>query len=221
MIDNLDVKKCEMLFQNGDVNGAVSLTETLLEQGIAAHIIMEHILVPALQKTGVLFEEGHLFLPHLMRAAEAMKRSVELLTPHFHGQVSTRHKTPVILGTVAGDIHDIGKNIVSLLLSVNGFEVVDLGASVSAEKFIEAVESQPHPMVIIGMSALLTTTMVQQEKVIKLLEERGLRGRTIVLIGGACTTREWATKIGADGYGFNAREAVTLARDLVAERAIG
>lgn len=196
----------------GNVAAAESIVNQALQAGVAPLSIVDHGLVPAIRTIGDLFEQGRLFLPHLMRAAEALKKGMALLTPLIEEARQTQvAPATVVLGTVEGDIHDIGKNIVALLLSASGFQVVDLGASVPVNRFITEVEARPAQTVIIGLTSLLTTTMIQQQVLIDTLQRKGLRPTVKVMVGGACVSAEWARHIGADGYGLNAQEAVRLA----------
>ncbi|MFC1853917.1 corrinoid protein [candidate division CSSED10-310 bacterium] len=196
----------------GDIEETVDIIQKVLQEGINPVAIVDEGLIPAIRTMGDLFEQGEVFLPHLMRAAEALKKGMALVSPLIEETTADQGvANTVIMGTVEGDIHDIGKSIVALLLSASGFNVVDLGASVPVNKFIGAVEDRTGDSIIVGMSALLTTTMSQQKLVIQKLTEKGLREKVKVMVGGACVSREWAAEIGADGYGLNAQEAVRLA----------
>jgi corrinoid protein of di/trimethylamine methyltransferase len=169
-----------------------------------------------MQIVGTKYEEGDLFIVDLMMAASSMKAAVELLEPHISTEMKEKTSVgKVLIGTVEGDVHDIGKTIVATLLTANGFEVIDLGNEVPTSKFIEKVnELKPD---IVGMSALLTTTMLKMKEVIETLEKSNLRDRVKVLVGGAPVTQEFALKIGADAYGKDAEKAVKLARELVSK----
>ena len=175
---------------------------------------IEHGFSAGIRGAGELWEKGEYFLPELAFSAEVMKAAMEILEPALMG---ARGKGPdartVVIGTVKGDIHDIGKSLVSTMLSVNGFDVVDLGADVAHERFIEEVNARDAGLVC--MSALLTTTMTGQGRVVELLRENGLRGRVRVMVGGAPTSGTWAEQIGADAWASDAVDAVRVARELM------
>jgi methylmalonyl-CoA mutase cobalamin-binding domain/chain len=167
-----------------------------------------------MQEVGAGFAAGDLFLPDMMLAARAMQRALGVLEPELKKAAIERTVAGrVVIGTVAGDIHEIGKNLVGMLLSTSGFEVHDLGVNVAPERFVEAVRE--HNADIVGLSALLTTTMTGQRTVIEALEAAGLRPPVKVMVGGAPVTGQWATDIGADGYSEDAMGAVELAKRLV------
>ena len=196
-----------------DREECLKLVQEALDTGVNPLDVIENGLKKGIQIVGTKYEEGELFIVDLMMAASAMKTAVELLEPHISAdlkQLASAGK--IIIGTVEGDIHDIGKTIVSTLLAANGFEVIDLGSGVPASKFIEKIkELKPD---IVGMSALLTTTMPKMQEVIEALEKEDLRDSVKVMIGGAPVTQEFAEKIGADGYAKDAEEAVKWAKEL-------
>ena len=199
--------------QNGDDDDAVKLVKEALAQGIPALEILDEALVPGIQQLGELFKDGEVFLPEVLIACRAMDRGVAELKPYLTaGDVHKKGK--VIIGTVEGDLHDIGKNIVRLMLECAGFDVVDLGVDVSATAFVNAVKE--HSPDIIAMSALLTITMTNMPEVIELLEKAGLRDRVRVMIGGAPITREYADQIGAEGFAEDCASAVQEAERLKA-----
>ena len=184
-----------------------------LDAGIYPLEIIENGLRKGMQIVGKKYEEEDLYLVDLMMAASVMKAAIETLEPHLLGEKTSAGK--VIIGTVEGDVHDIGKTVVIALLTANGFEVIDLGTEVPASKFIEKInELKPD---IIGMSALLTTTMQKMKEVIEALEKNNLRERVKVLVGGAPVTQEFASKIGADAYGKDADAAVKRAKELLSK----
>lgn len=186
---------------------AVELTEKALEEGNSALKIIDDGLVPGIKNMGEKFGENKIFLPELMVAAKAFKKSFEILEPQLK-EGDYEPKGRITLGTVEDDIHDIGKNIVLALLQGSGYEATDLGVDVPKDKFIEEVkENKPN---FLGLSALLTTTMPKMEEVIGALDEEGIKGDVKVIVGGAPVTREYAEKIGADGYASNAQKAVEL-----------
>lgn len=199
---------------NGDKELVVSLAKEGLETGLKPLDIIRQGLTPGMDVVGDRFSSGEYFLPHLVMAGDTMKSALAELEPALKAAGSTRESLgTVVIGTVAGDIHEIGKSLVGTMLTANGFLVHDLGVDVPTEKFVEAVVDTEAD--IVGMSALLTTTMRNQDSIIKELTEAGLRDRVKVLIGGAPVTSEWADDIGADGYAEDAIGAVKLARRLV------
>ena len=198
---------------NGHAKAAAALTADALASGIGAQEIVDTALIPAMDEAGRLFDQGEFFVPELLVAARAMKAAQALITPLLAaaGAVS---RGKIVIGTVKGDLHDIGKNLVVALLQGGGFEVIDLGADVPAEGFVAAVRD--HTPDVVGLSALLTTTMLQMQQTIRALGEAGLRERVKVMVGGAPVTDRFARDCGADGYADNAAGAVALARTLVA-----
>jgi len=200
-----------------DLEKVKNLTRKAISMNIDPLTIIEKGLADGIKKVGELFERGEVFLPDLMMAAEAMKAGISILEPILKSK--KKHRTflgRIIIGTVEGDIHDIGKNIVATMLEANGFEVIDLGVDVSTEKFISKVkELNPD---ILAMSALLYTTVPKMGEVIKALEKEGLRSYVKVMVGGAPVTSEIAKKMGADAYGENATSAVREAVRLMKEK---
>jgi len=192
----------------------LKLVQEALDAGINPLEVIENGLKRGIQIVGTRYEEGELFIVDLMMVAAAMKAAIELLEPHISAEMKEKTSAgKVLIGTVEGDVHDIGKTIVATLLTANGFDVTDLGTDLSASKFSENVkEIKPD---IIGMSALLTTTMPKMKEVIEALEKEDLRDSVKVLVGGAPVTQEFAEKIGADGYAKDAEEAVKWAKELV------
>jgi len=163
-----------------------------------------------------LWEKGEYFLPELITSAECMKGAMRVLQPELEkAQISSKSKGKIVIGTVEGDIHDIGKNIVASMLAANGFQVIDLGADVKLEEFVEKAEAENADFIC--LSALLTTTMLGQKKVIEMLKEKNLAGRYKVLVGGAPVNQKWADDIGAEGYGENAMVAVKITKKLIGE----
>jgi corrinoid protein of di/trimethylamine methyltransferase len=202
------------------VKGEPALAGELAEQGLAAHYdalaLIENGLKPGIDQVGERFSCGEMYLPDLVRGGEAMKTAIAALQP---GLKASQQERPVagrvVIGTVEGDIHEIGKTLVGTMLIANGFEVRDLGVNVPTQKFVEAVRDMEANLV--GLSALLTTTMLHQKDVIQALAEAGLRDRVKVMIGGAPASPDWAGTVGADAYAENAVEAVRVARELIAE----
>jgi 5-methyltetrahydrofolate--homocysteine methyltransferase len=196
---------------DGDAPGAERLADEGLRSGISAQALLDNGLIAAMDEAGRLFESGEFFVPELLVAARAMKAATALLEPTLAAQ-PRRSAGTVALGTVAGDLHDIGKNLVATMLRGAGFEVIDLGVDVTPAQFADAAARGAD---VVGLSALLTTTMISMRAVIEALEAAGLRRRVKVMVGGAPVTRQFAESIGADGYADNAGAAVALARQLV------
>ncbi len=201
---------------DGDPEAAVELASQALAQNIDPLEAINQGFLPGMQVVGREFGAGQLFLPDVVLAAEAMKKASAVLEPEMKkrgGQRSALGR--VVLGTIKGDVHEIGKSLVGTLLSANGFEVFDLGVDVPYEKFAE--KAREVGANIVGVSALLTTTMTGQRSVIEALDDLGLRPQVKVMVGGAPVTRSWADEIGADGYAEDAIGAVEVAKKLVAK----
>ncbi len=197
---------------NGDLKTSVAVTkEALAEQADPLDLVQNH-MVPAMDEVGRRFECEEYFVPELLLSARAMKGSLELIRPLLAAS-GAEPAGRVVIGTVKGDLHDIGKNLVSSMLEGGGFEVIDLGSDVTPQKFAEAVQDRNAN--IVCLSALLTVTMPAMKTTIEALRTAGVRDRIKVLIGGAPVTQQYADEIGADGYGQNATVAVQLARRLV------
>jgi len=196
----------------GDAAGAIFETRKILEQGTDAGRIVSEGISPAMAEVGRLFEEGEYFVPELLISARATKEAFQLLRPALV-RTGAKPKGRVILGTVQGDLHDIGKNLVAALLEGGGFEVFDLGVDVPPQKFIAAVREKRAE--IVGLSALLTTTLPAMKNAIDAFSSAGIRDQIKVMIGGAPVTKRYAESIGADGYGENAAASVQLALRLI------
>lgn len=198
---------------DGEPDEAEDLAKQALDQGLDPLTCINEGLTKGIQRVGDLFASGEYFLPELIIGAEAMKRALTVLEPAMVGDQSREVVGTVVLGTVEGDMHEIGKTLVGTMLIANGFKVIDLGVDQSADKFVAAVKENDAE--IVGASALLTTTMLQQSKLIEALEEAGLRDQVKVMVGGAPVTQSFASEIGADGYAEDAISAVDLAFRLV------
>jgi 5-methyltetrahydrofolate--homocysteine methyltransferase len=197
----------------GDAPGTQTLVRVTVAAGMPPEQILREGLISAMTEVGRLFEAGEYYVPEMLVAARAMKGGLELLKPSLAAaNVSAIGK--IVIGTVQGDLHDIGKNLVAMMMEGAGFEVVDLGVDVPASKFVEAVRQ--HRPNLLGLSALLTTTMPRMRSTIEALREAGLRDSVQVMIGGAPATLEWATAIGADIYAPDASSAATRATQVVA-----
>jgi len=193
----------------GNMNDCVKLTQEALAAGMSADDILDNGLMPGMDHVGVEFKAGNMFVPEVLRSARAMQGAMDLVRPLL-AETGSSMTGKIILGTVKGDLHDIGKNLVAMMCEGAGFEVKDLGKNIEPEAFVAAVkEFEPD---IIGMSALLTTTMRSMEHTIKALEEAGLRDKVKVMIGGAPVTQSFADQIGADGYASNAASASDMAK---------
>ncbi|NYE58509.1 corrinoid protein [Carboxydothermus ferrireducens] len=197
---------------NYDEDKVIKYVKEELAKGTDVSEILNNGLIAAMDEVGRLYSEGEIFVPEMLRSALAMKKGLELLKPYLLNSEQSS-KGVIVMGTVKGDLHDIGKSLVGMMLEGAGFEVIDLGVDVDAEKFITVAEEKGAK--IIGLSALLTTTMPEMGKVIKLVKEKGLNVK--VIVGGAPVTAEFAEKIGADGHSVDAAGAVELARRLVGQ----
>jgi 5-methyltetrahydrofolate--homocysteine methyltransferase len=201
---------------NGDAKTAVAITKEALAENADPMELVTRYMIPAMNEVGRRFEAEEYFVPELLLSARAMKSAMELIRP----LLAARGAQPVgrvVIGTVKGDLHDIGKNLVASMLEGGGFEVIDLGADVPPEKFVEAVQERNAQ--IVALSALLTVTMPAMKTTIEALKAAGLRDRVKVMVGGAPVTHKYAEEIGADGYGENASVAVQLARRLIGAQA--
>ncbi len=188
------------------------LVKEALNEGVKAETILNEGLVVGMTNLGEMFKNGEVYVPEVLVAARAMKAGTDILKPLLLNE-NVQSLGKVAIGTVQGDLHDIGKNLVGMMLEGSGFEVIDLGVDVAPEKFVEAVKNGAQA---IGMSALLTTTMPMMKAVIDMLNAEGLRDQVKVLIGGAPITQEYADQIGADGYSTDAASAAELAKKLIA-----
>jgi len=207
-----DLNALHKAILNGDLKSAVAVTKEALAEGADPLDLVTNRMVPAMDEVGRRFECEEYFVPELLLSARAMKGSLELIRPLLVAQ-GAEPAGRVVIGTVKGDLHDIGKNLVASMLEGGGFQVIDLGTDVAPEKFASAVAEGSAN--IVCLSALLTVTMPSMKKTIEALREAGVRERIKVMIGGAPVTQQYADEIGADGYGENATVAVQLARRLV------
>jgi 5-methyltetrahydrofolate--homocysteine methyltransferase len=206
-----DLSALQKAVIEGEVRDAVSAAREALEAGVQPVDLIGQGIGPAMAEVGKLFEEGEYFVPELLMAARATKEIFVILRPLL-AQSGAEPMAHVILGTVQGDLHDIGKNLVAAMLEGGGFEVTDLGVDVAPEKFIEAVKKKP--VQIVGLSALLTTTMPAMKNTIEAFRTAGIRDQVKIMVGGAPVTRSYAESIGADGYSETAAASVDLARRL-------
>jgi corrinoid protein of di/trimethylamine methyltransferase len=214
-MQNEILAKLSQTLVDGDPDACVELTKEALAGGIEPMAIIRQGLMPGMNVVGEKFGSGEYFLPDLIIAADGMQQAMALLEPELGArQQAVEVAGTMVIGTVKGDIHEIGKSLVGTMLSANGFKVHDLGVDVPTEKFVAAVRETGANL--LGLSALLTTTMTVQKQVIEALNEAGLRQQVKVMVGGAPVTRSWAEEISADGYAEDAMSAVTVARQLVA-----
>jgi corrinoid protein of di/trimethylamine methyltransferase len=211
--DDLEILKRALIV--ADLDAGVGAAQRLVDAGMDPKAILEEGMAVAMFDLGEMWKRGEVFLPEVVASAEVFKRCNAIVEPALLAQKDpdAESNALVLMCTVKGDLHDLGKNMVGAMLRTSGFDVHDMGKDVSADHIVEAInELQPQ---ILGMSALLTTTVPHQETVIKRLVQEGLRDRVKVMVGGAPVTPEWADRIGADGYANNAPEAVEIARKLV------
>ena len=201
---------------DGDDRLASDATQKLLEEGLSPREIISNILVPAMRHVGELYEKGEYFIPELVASAEAFRASMDVLRPHIKGSSDVPVTGVAVFGTVRGDIHELGKNLAAAVFEAEGFQVIDLGVDVPPERFAEAAEKFNAD--VVGMSALMTTTMLEQRNVIEELKKRGIREKVIVIAGGAPVTEEWVREIGADVWGRDAFESVRIVKEMLAKR---
>jgi 5-methyltetrahydrofolate--homocysteine methyltransferase len=200
--------------EKGQDHAVAESTAAALDNGLPADRILNEGLIAGMNVVGDKFRSHQIFLPHVLLAARAMHAGLDLLKPHLINQGVAR-AGKAVLGTVRGDQHDIGKNLVGIMLEGAGFEVIDLGTDVAPERFLDAAAE--HGATVIGMSALLTTTMPVMAEVINLIAERNLKGKLFTVIGGAPVTEEFARQIGADAYAFDGISAVDQVRRLLGQ----
>jgi 5-methyltetrahydrofolate--homocysteine methyltransferase len=196
----------------GRVKDIKGLTNTALGEGLTAKDVLDKGLMPGMDEVGAQFRKGKKFVPEVLLAARTMQGSLDILKPLL-AQAGAKMTGKAVIGTVKGDLHDIGKNLVGMMLEGSGFEVVDLGKDVAPEKFVDAVKNQKPD--VVGMSALLTTTMRAMGHTITMLKEAGLRDNVKIMVGGAPVTPDFAQQIGADAYASNAPAAADLAKKFV------
>jgi 5-methyltetrahydrofolate--homocysteine methyltransferase len=208
----MDLKPIYENVIEGNVSGVESGVKSALAAGVGASTVLNDALIAAMDEVGCRFEEGDFFVPEMLISAKAMQAGLALLKPHLTSS-ETKSAGKVAVGTVKGDLHDIGKNLVAMMLEGSGFEIIDLGVDVKPESFVDAVHEGAQ---IIGMSALLTTTMGNMSKVVDALIAAGLRDKVKIMIGGAPVTQEFANSIGADGFAADASGATRVARQLLA-----
>ena len=199
----------------GNAPAVLELTHAGIDMGLGPEMLLYEALIPSLEEVGARFERGDFFVPEMLIAGKAMAGALQILRPLL-AETGAEPIGTIVMGTVKGDVHDIGKNLVNIMFEGAGFHVIDLGVQVSPEKFIDAIrEHQPD---IVGFSAFLTTTMPMFKANINALQKQGLRDQVIVMVGGAPVTQEYADVVGADGYASDASAAVVRAKELLARR---
>jgi trimethylamine corrinoid protein len=206
-------QQAQEAIETGDADAAVQLAKQGLEQGIDGIELLNNGFIAGINKVGDLFGEGQLFLPELIMSATAMQGVIEIINAALEKKGKKQARGKVVIGTVEGDLHDIGKTIVVSLLRANGFEVNDLGRDVPVDRFIQ--EAEAFEADVIGTSALLTTTMSVQKELVEKLEEKGLKGKYKTIVGGAPVTERWAKRIGADAYAADATDGVRKIKELL------
>lgn len=205
------IERIKEIVIEGDDEQVVDLVQEALDQGLEIRSILNDGLIAGMNVVGPKMASGEMFVPEVLMSAETMKVGLALIKPRLQaGDVKSQGK--VIMGTVKGDLHDIGKNLVAMMLESSGFQVINLGTDLEAEKFLKAAEE--HQPDIIGLSALLTTTMPNMKETVKLLKENGVKAK--IFVGGAPVGRDFANEIGADGYASNAAGTVILAKEILA-----
>ena len=199
----------------GNAPSVKALTEEGLAAGMGPETLLYDALIPSLEEVGARFERGDFFVPEMLIAARAMQGALDILRPLL-AETGAKPIGTFVMGTVKGDVHDIGKNLVNIMLEGAGFTVIDLGVNVQPERFVQQIEE--HDPDIVGFSAFLTTTMPMFKANINAIEKAGLRDRVKIMVGGAPVTQEYADVVGADGYASDASTAVRIAKDLVEQR---
>ena len=200
---------------DGNRNKVIEIVNAELDKGVAPQSLLSDYMIPGMLEVGNLMQEGEYFIPEVLRSAKAMKGVLEILEPLLEASGGAQSVGYIVIGTVDGDIHDIGKNLVTMLLKGSGFAVNDLGVSVKSEAFVEALKEKEGTL-LLGLSALITPTLDEMPVVIKAIEDAGLRERVKIMVGGAPVTQEFADEIGADGTAEDAAAAVSLAKELLA-----
>jgi len=210
------MEKLKEMIINGTDKGIGDEVQRLLDSGKDAGTVLNDALIPAMDKVGELYQQGEYFLPELLISARAMQRALDILKPRL-AQQGIKCVGKVVIGTVRGDLHDLGKNLVNMTLEGAGFEVIDLGKDVTPEKFVAAVKE--HQPLVLGMSALITTTMPAMKETIDAISNAGLRSKVKIMIGGAPVTSEYAKEIGADYYGPDSTAGKNFARSVAGGKA--
>ena len=208
------IAEIQSAIETGKKKIVKNLIEEALAEGVDPVAILNQGMIEAMGNVGEKFKTGDIFVPEMLVAARAMKAGVEILKPHLAGEKDTSIGK-FIIGTVEGDLHDIGKNLVAMMVEGSGFKVIDLGVDVPPDKIIETIKENPDCSVV-GLSALLTTTMPSLDRTVAAITEAGLKSQVKIIVGGAPITQEFADTIGADGYAADAASAATLAKEMIA-----
>jgi len=208
------IEEIQNAVETGKKKIVKGLVEAALAEGVDPIAILNQGMIEAMGNIGEKFKTGEVFVPEMLVAARAMKAGVEILKPHLAGEQDTS-VGKFIIGTVEGDLHDIGKNLVAMMVEGSGFRVIDLGVDVAPEKLIEAIKEHPDCR-LVGLSALLTTTMPSLNRAVAAITEAGLKSQVKIIVGGAPITQEFADTIGADGYAADAASAASLAKEMIA-----
>lgn len=201
-----------LMLEQGQARTVAELTQRLLDTGLSPQTILNEGLIAGMAVVGEKMRNGEMYLPEVLQSASAMHGSLKILKPHLLRE-GAQSRGKVLLGTVKGDMHDIGKNLVGIMLQGAGFEIVDLGLNVSAQKFVEAITT--HQPAVLGLSAMLTTTMLNMKTTLEAISEAGLRSNVKIIIGGAPVNQKFADEIGADGYARDAVLAVDTVKQLL------
>jgi 5-methyltetrahydrofolate--homocysteine methyltransferase len=209
---SFELEKLKQSVIDGNAASALGLTRQALEEQVPLELILNGGLIAAMSEVGKQFEAGTFYIPEMLIAARAMQACMDVLKPLL-AVTDAKPFATVVVGTVKGDMHDIGKNLVRMMLAGAGFDVVDLGTDVTPERFVQAIRE--HGAKLVGLSALLTTTMISMGGIIKAIEQAGLRDQVKIMVGGAPVTEEYARQLGADGYAADASRAVTVAKSLI------
>jgi len=209
----IDQEKFYKALAEGNMEAVKKLTQMALDAGKTPEVILKEGLIQAMDQIGVKFKNNEIYIPEVLIAARAMHAGLAVLKPALAKSTTSMTTAKIVLGTVKGDLHDIGKNLVGMMLEGGGFEVVDLGVDVPAERFIQAAKE--HGAKVIGMSALLTTTMMQMKTIVEMVKNAGLKDGLKSIIGGAPVTEAFAKQIGADGYAADAASAVGKVKELL------
>ena len=210
----LNKEKFYIALSQGKMNEVKELTQEALDNGETAEMILKDGLIHAMDQVGSKFKSGEIYIPEVLIAARAMHAGMDILKPILSKSIGSM-VGKVVIGTVKGDLHDIGKNLVVMMLEGGGFDVVDLGIDVPVDKFVEAIRT--HQPQVVGLSALLTTTMIEMKNILQAIEWAGLKEKVKTIVGGAPVTSKFAKDIGADGYAPDAASAVDLVRSLLTE----
>ncbi len=212
-MESTTLEQIQHFLIDGEEDDLKKHVQKALDEGIEPLTILNHALIKGIAAVGVEYQKGNFYLPDLILGAKAMEAGISVIQPLLIGDQKAKAASKILIGTVEGDLHDIGKHIVATMFRANGFEVIDLGVDVPNQVFVDKIRELKPDM--IGLSALLTTTILRQKELIEILIEEGLRKEIKIMVGGAPISQEWAEQIGADAYGSDAAEAVTKAKNIL------